>query len=832
MPLAPPFVSCPAGAPLGALDLQVQAAGQGELRLPLRTLNHLSEGDRLFYDPILRGNEKRPGEIALVLVPERRRPGQEDILVTQPKPANKPQSWTIEQTISVAALVYGPSGLNKKKVSGFLAQDELLMAQLADYADKTAQAEQLVATLSNSESSSASVNAALNGFASQYGFALAINKSAPVQTQAATLFATMNPQLTAYNPAASSTAQRAGQTASLATMVGTLVLGSPVGLAAGATGMLLDLRAVAFPDTQFRASFAQPFTGSASGVNLCGQQGPLPPHTRAAYIWAIRIPNISAPEIQIGSADFVASSQKTALPVEVPEAGWKYLERARNWELVGNHEKAPVPVVKLGNQGALELDLTKVKLPPGEYKLTGLWDWTPVQADGTVHLLPLSGFEQAHLDPASQDRLVAKSGRIPVTLEGSDFEFTTKVELQKANDEFAEPESVRYLLPKGVRRGPQEYMDVQVDTESLDPGVYKLLISQQDGKTHPVHFRILPALPKIDNLPILANQGVVPQHFVLRGERLEMVRKLEAPGAILNLGPSGANQTERSVSVELKSCPHPATILPVSAYIEGRNQPLMFSDGLQVAGQPPAIAGAKLSLPKGMTIALHSGEYPAGFTLNALLDVKNVEKQSELRLECADETGQPAILHPGEQTAISSLQQLSPGRLFLAFETSGLPSGCSLQAVIEQGHDGSSKPFPLAQILRLPKIDSVTVNNDASLDGTRQYELVGQNLELIQSAGWDENTGLEVSGMPAPLSGPGLKQSLLVSLPDPPAPGSPFYLWLWGDKQGRETSIKAPEQGPAAPPHSIEDRSRSDTASPSYRSASPISPLAPCFRNP
>ena len=53
--------------------------------------------------------------------------------------------------------------------------------------------------------------------------------------------------------------------------------------------MLLDLRSIAFPDTQFRASFAQPLKGS--GVNLCGQQGPAPPHTRVAYLWASRIPN-------------------------------------------------------------------------------------------------------------------------------------------------------------------------------------------------------------------------------------------------------------------------------------------------------------------------------------------------------------------------------------------------------------------------------------------------------------------------------------------------------------------------------------------------------------
>src|SRR5581483_8044257 len=148
---------------------------------------------------------------------------------------------------------------------------DVLIAQLADYAEKTSQTEALVAALSNSESSSASINAALNGFASQYGFAVQIDRNAPVRAQAETVFAAMNPQLSAYNPLATSTAQRAGQTASLATMAGTLFFGSPIGLAAGGTAMLLDLRAIAFPDTQFRASFAQQLQGSA--VSLCGQQG-------------------------------------------------------------------------------------------------------------------------------------------------------------------------------------------------------------------------------------------------------------------------------------------------------------------------------------------------------------------------------------------------------------------------------------------------------------------------------------------------------------------------------------------------------------------------------
>jgi hypothetical protein len=797
-PASPPFVTCAAGGPLGALELRVQV---GDQRLPFRTINHLSEGDTLLYAPVLRGKEKRPGEIALVLVPQKRQPGQEDILVTDPKPADKPQEWKMTQTISVAALVYGPAGLSRKKVAKFLSQDEVLVAQLADYADKTAQAQQLVATLSNSESSAASVNAALNGFASEYGFAVQVDRNAPVATQAATVFGAMNPQLSVYNPLASSTAQSVGQTVSLATMAGTLFFGNPVGLAAGGTATLLDLRAIAFPDTQFRASFAQPIAGSGSAVNLCGQQSPLPPHTRAAYIWASRIPNISVPSIHIGEADFIAASDKTPVPVEVPDPGWKYLDRARQWALSGSQGKVSVPVVKLGNLQALEIDLTKAKLQPGDYKLTGYWDWAPFEASGTVHVLPLGDFKTAHLDPASQDRLLAKCGRVPVTLKGSDFEFVTKVDLQKLNDEFATPESVRFLLPKGLRQGPQDHMDVQVDTANLDPGAYKLLISQQDGKIHAVEFKVLPNPPKIDNLPILVNQGAVTQHFVLKGERLEQVSKLVAPGAVLNLGPAGADQVERSLTVELKSSPQPGTALPVKAYLEDRSQPLTFPAALQITGPLPVIASSKLSLPAGMAIAVRSDEFPAGYTLNAMLDVKNIERRSVLRLGCADGVGQHADLHIGEQSSSWNLQQLSSDQLFLAFDTSGLPAGCLLQAVIDNGRGGSSQPVTLAHILRVPQIDSLTVPDALPENGTRQYLLTGQNLEMIEKLGWDKDTGSNVSGLPTPLPGPGLHQSIQVNLPDPPASGTPLCVWLrGGDKLSRVTTVKAPVLPPPAPP--------------------------------
>ena len=51
--------------------------------------------------------------------------------------------------VSVVAFVYGPSGLNMKKVSSFLSREDDLIAQLADYAEKTAQTEALIATCFN-----------------------------------------------------------------------------------------------------------------------------------------------------------------------------------------------------------------------------------------------------------------------------------------------------------------------------------------------------------------------------------------------------------------------------------------------------------------------------------------------------------------------------------------------------------------------------------------------------------------------------------------------------------------------------------------------------------
>ena len=89
LPTPAPAV-CPAGNPIGDVNLQVKSP-RGDAPLQLRTINRLSEGDTVFYSPILRGHVKRHGEVTLVLVPALRKPGAESLIVTDPRRADQPQ---------------------------------------------------------------------------------------------------------------------------------------------------------------------------------------------------------------------------------------------------------------------------------------------------------------------------------------------------------------------------------------------------------------------------------------------------------------------------------------------------------------------------------------------------------------------------------------------------------------------------------------------------------------------------------------------------------------------------------------------------------------------
>ncbi|MDZ4802619.1 MAG: hypothetical protein SGI92_31040, partial [Bryobacteraceae bacterium] len=278
--------ACPAGMPLGALQLTVTRR-QGSTPLPLNRVNRLEEGDRISYTPVLKPSEKRTGEVAIVLIAASPTAGdQQDFSVLEPKNASKPAQWTVPWRSALALYVYGPSGLSARKLRGFIARDQELVAQLADYAEKTAQTESVLAALANYQLTGRNdgVSAALEGFAGQYGNSNKIDRSAPSDQQTLSALRTLNPALSAYDPISPSASHRVAQTTGLATTVAGMFLGSTVGLTAGGAAMALNLKTLMFPDTEFRSAYS-------NESNLCSTREPNPSRKRRAYLWAMRVPN-------------------------------------------------------------------------------------------------------------------------------------------------------------------------------------------------------------------------------------------------------------------------------------------------------------------------------------------------------------------------------------------------------------------------------------------------------------------------------------------------------------------------------------------------------------
>ncbi|MGA7414805.1 MAG: hypothetical protein WBW33_30325 [Bryobacteraceae bacterium] len=781
-------LGCPAGAPVADMDLRVESSrGVGE-PLPLRTINRLDEGDIVTYRPIVTKVTKEQGSVALVLVPAIRHEGEDPLVVLEPKPADKPQQWTIPSKTSIVSFVYGPGGLSRSKVKHFLLKGDDLVAQIADYAEQTSETEALLKALSNTESSSANVDAAVQGFASKWGISGKFDPHAAVDQQASALFANLNPAMGSLDPIATQTSQRIAGAAGLATSVATLFLGSPVGLIAGGAVLAIQMKQIAFPKAEFRSSFVQPLPGD--GMALCGNRGPAPPHTQVAFLWATRISNSRAPVIRIGDASTLALGQKSPISVDANETDWKLIDRARKWALVSADGKTSVPVsVSKALVGkTLELDLTQTDVPTGEFDLTAYWDWDQFSLHGEVGARPLGDFKTARLRPESQDQLIARAGKVPVTVEGSDFEFVNKVELEKIDDRFNAAVPVPFVLPRGIRQGLQPRMDVQVNTIDLDPGDYRLLIAQVDGKAQPVDVKVLALPPRIDGLPLLVNVGDTNKPLALRGEHLDSVTKLEATKGSVELGPG--TSSERRITLRMPADLEPGTRVGLKVYVKDMAQPLELREAIKVVGPRPRILESKVSTPEGMEVSLHPGELPSGYFLSTMLRVKNVEPGGSVKLGCTAGTSNEVTVRIGEQLSGASLQQLAPDQLFLSFDSSAWPSGCIVTARVDGGSDGQSEPFQLGRIVRVPKIENFRLTSEEVAPGLYIGVLTGQNLETIERTGWEAAHSNSVLGLPTPLPGEGQKQSLKIKMPWPsPAPHAPLFIWLRGTKQALATTV-------------------------------------------
>lgn len=290
---APPIGACPAGRPLVLFDIGVTSS-EPEFA-PVRSLNRLEGGSKLVYKPREMFGATDDAEVALISIPTT----PTGVLgVLEAQKASQPAEWVIPSRAAAIALVYGPQGLSLNKISNLVRHDAQLITQLATYAEKSAQTEELMETLASWERSGSgqTLEAALQGFSSRYGVALpALTRGATTDQQALTLMRALHPALATFDPLAPSQAGRLQQSGSLAASVAGLFLGNPVGLATAGGAMFLNLRSIMFPGSEFRTALAQQ---SGDSSVLCAKREVNKSRTKFVYLWAWKFPGAPAPRLE------------------------------------------------------------------------------------------------------------------------------------------------------------------------------------------------------------------------------------------------------------------------------------------------------------------------------------------------------------------------------------------------------------------------------------------------------------------------------------------------------------------------------------------------------
>ena len=295
---------------------------------------------------------------------------------------------------------WGPEGLDKAKVANLVDKNNELIGQPADYAAKTEETQALIEAITQQQAldTGQDVGSAVTGFASRYP-ATKIDRTQSYDTQLGVAIHGVNPQIAAYDPLAADPQQQAAQTAGLAASVAGLFFGNGVGLAASGGALLVNLSSVLFPHVEFLSALGQRSPASPSNADtappvtgLCASKAARPPHTERAYLWALRIPDASAPELALQATEHVPIGAKSDFPVSVKGGDGKLAARVQDWKLVredgpSNEVKDSIPVAAKVNAAAktIELDLAaqgKTKFKAGTWKLAANWDWDPITVSG------------------------------------------------------------------------------------------------------------------------------------------------------------------------------------------------------------------------------------------------------------------------------------------------------------------------------------------------------------------------------------------------------------------------------------------------------------------
>lgn len=786
---------CTNGSLITSLDLKIVPPGGGEAR-QLRDVNAIPAGWRILYAPgYLPGNDPEDARISVVMSPAE---AGRAIEISDPFKANQPGEWKAPFRIGVLGVVFGPQGLDRKKVRSMVAEDADLFTQLAEYAEKSTQTENLLQALAAYErqpNSAQNLEGALTGFAGAWSLPMSrLDSSAPLEQQAALLLRTLNPAFSSIDPLAQQSGRRFQQSAGLAASVAGLFWGPTVGVAAGGTALFLNLRNMMFPGTDFRSTFAQ--AGSES-VALCAARETQKPRTRLAYLWAVKVPDIDAPKLELAQDAHVAAGVRSEVALRPAELEGRFLLRAREWKLIPGGSSDGIEVRVLpgsasGRLAAIQLDLAGAKVPSGKYHLAGRWDWTDFRVDGAVYVYRVTPLTQAHPSAESSDQLITGKGAVELAIQGADFQFVRKATLRRQGEPAAKATALEVVKPEKVVPGPRDGLEVVVDTKSLSPGSYTLALEQEGGVLTDIPVRVLPPHPVVEGLPLRVNLGETQQVLTLRGRGLDRIESASSEKAEVQV--LAGNNATRQVRVRLVESAHKGDRVGLRLKVEGVHAELPLDDALIVVGPRPRITAVTVSAPPDAPVELREGELLAGVPRTFSVHATGLDATTRLQAGCDDpsRTLSPVSLRRGEQRNGAEMQQTGPETLFLSLEPGAIgPPGCRIQLTVETDGEGVSDPAPLGRVVRLPRIDKFEFTEEQTASGLYVAVLEGYDLDAIAQTGWNNQEGHSVLALPSAVPGQSPRQLLRIALPWPaPSPRAPLYVFLHEETAGRLTKAR------------------------------------------
>lgn len=777
---------CPTGAPVASFRLLARPVGGGTV-LPLSYLSVIRPGETLVYDPVGTALRKK-SEIALIVIGD---DPASPPRILKAKSAAGHAEWLMPIRSAAVGVVLGPHGIDEKKLAAVLRKDPAAVDRLAEYADQTTKVEALVQALSVYEQSSpgsGNLQSVLSGFSSQYGVSLpALDRSKPADQQASDLLRAITPAFSADSSRPSFMQQSGGLAASVASMF----FGAPVGLAIGGAALVGNLHSSMFPPTDFQSAFTE--NGTADALTLCTGNAKPDPRVRLEYVWMVRLVDVRRPDSCAADPAHVPIGWTSTLTLHCRSVGeLKALPHARNWRLVSADGTVVVPAaLTVGEESdQLAIDLKKVTIAPGDYRLAATWDWSELPVSGTVEVRRFADLSAVAIAPESQDRLIAGAGPVTIELTGADFEFVDRMTL--ANAAVAgQPATVAFALPKGKNGGEQRTVTATLDADALKPGRYVLALTQSNGSHRDVPVTVHAANPTLTGLPLKANVGELEQRIVLHGTALERIERITGRGTTWRLSPVlGHNVTERPARIHLDADVHAGDRIALALGVTGLHEPIALAGALEAIGPRPKIAGAKASVARSGGVELHDGELPAGAPVSFAMQTDGAGPRPSLRLGCDGAGGVTVAV--GQATAAATFNAIGTDDWFLSIDPGAIgPSGCTLTAAIVNEATGASDPFPLGRVIRLPRIDSFTIGSDAIGKGLYAGTLTGEGLETVEKTGWNAEAGAPVQGIATPVPGSPGKQTLTIAVPwPPPSPHAPLYVWLRGEAKGRLSGIR------------------------------------------